>query len=73
MYFIINKLNFISYSRYTDDEFSNYLGDLENFKHESSWDDLQSILRNAVSGCNLSIHKTYSQNIMRKTKLKIIW
>jgi hypothetical protein len=43
-----------------------YRFDPEIFKHESSWDDLRSILRDAASGCNLSIHKTYSQNIMRK-------
>lgn len=43
-----------------------YRFDPEIFKHESSWDDIRSILRDAASGCNLSIHKTYSQNIMRK-------
>jgi len=43
-----------------------YRFDPEIFKHESSWDDLRSILRDAASGCNLSIHKTYAQNIMRK-------
>jgi hypothetical protein len=43
-----------------------YRFDPEIFKHESSWDDLRSILRDAASGCNLSIHKTMPQNIMRK-------
>ena len=43
-----------------------YRFDPEIFKHESSWDDIQSILRDAASGCNLSTHKTMPQNIMRK-------
>ena len=43
-----------------------YRFDPEIFKHESSWDDLRSILRDAASGCNVSVHKTYSPNMTRK-------
>jgi len=43
-----------------------YRFDTDLFKGDSSWDDLRSILREAASGCNVSVHRTYRQNGMRK-------
>ena len=35
------------------------------FFGSSSWDDLRSMLRSAVSGCNISVHKTKPPNSLR--------
>ena len=42
-----------------------YRSDTEVFFGESSWDDLRSMLRSAVSGCNISVHKTMPPNSFR--------
>ena len=42
-----------------------YRFDIEVFFGESSWDDLRSMLRSAVSGCNISVHKTMPPNSFR--------
>ena len=42
-----------------------YRFDPDVFFGESSWDDLRSILRSAVSGCNISVHKTKPPNSLR--------
>ena len=42
-----------------------YRFDTEVFFGESSWDDLRSMLRSAVSGCNISVHKTMPPNSFR--------
>ena len=43
-----------------------YRFDTEVFFGESSWHDLRSMLRTAVSGCNISVHKTIPPNSLRK-------
>ena len=42
-----------------------YRFDTDVFFGESSWDDLRSMLRSAVSGCNISVHKTKPPNSLR--------
>ncbi len=42
-----------------------YRFDLDVFFGDSSWDDLRSMLRSAVSGCNISVHKTMPPNSFR--------
>ena len=42
-----------------------YWFDSEVFFGESSWDDLRSMLRYVVSGCNISVHKTKPPNSLR--------
>jgi hypothetical protein len=44
---------------------SEYRFDNEVFFGKSSWDDLHSMLRTAVSGCNISVHKTIPPNSLR--------
>ena len=43
-----------------------YRFDPDVFCGSSSWDDLRSMLKSAVSGCNLSVHKTLPPNSLRK-------
>ena len=43
-----------------------YWFDPEVFCGASSWDDLRSMLKSAVSGCNISVHKTNPPNSLRK-------
>ena len=45
---------------------SAYRFDPDLFKGDSSWDDLRSILRDAASGCNLSVQRTFQQNGFKK-------
>ena len=42
-----------------------YRFDPEIFCGDSSWDDLRSMLKSAVSGCNISVHKTMPPNSLR--------
>ena len=42
-----------------------YRFDPDVFFGKSSWDDLRSMLRSAVSGCNISVHKTIPPNSLR--------
>ena len=42
-----------------------YRFDPEVFYGESSWDDLRSMLRSAVSGCIISVHNTIPPNSLR--------
>jgi hypothetical protein len=42
-----------------------YRFDPEIFCGDSSWDDLCSMLKSAVSGCNISVHKTMQPNSLR--------
>ncbi len=39
------------------------------FCGSSSLDDLRSMLKSAVSGCNLAVHKTIPPNSLRKKKV----
>ena len=43
-----------------------YRFDPDVFCGSSSWDDLRSMLKSAVSGCNISVHKTLPPNSLRK-------
>ena len=43
-----------------------YRFDPDVFCGSSSWDDLRSMLKSAVSGCNIAVHKTIPPNSLRK-------
>ena len=43
-----------------------YRFDPDVFYGSSSWDDLRSMLKSAVSGCNIAVHKTIPPNSLRK-------
>jgi hypothetical protein len=42
-----------------------YRFDPDDFFGKSSWDELRFMLRSAVSGCNISVHKTRPPNSLR--------